>query len=103
MPTSVESPNWQDNSGFWWGGPEAYTSYTDGNVDGGATGAGVPGLSNSVRYELVAGEFLPITFIYSNGQGPAANQVDVVGPGGRRYPEDLDLFVPPCVDSAFVP
>ncbi|KAL3481703.1 hypothetical protein BJX99DRAFT_253230 [Aspergillus californicus] len=67
MPTLAESLNWQDNSGFWWGESEAYSSYADGNVDGRATGAGVPGVSNSLGYQLVAGEFLPSTFIYSNG------------------------------------
>ncbi|KAL3455664.1 GLEYA domain-containing protein [Aspergillus heterothallicus] len=102
-PTSAESANWQDNSGFWWGGPEAYSQYSDGNVDGGATGAGVTGLSNSVQYTLAAGQFLPMTFIYSNGQGPAADRIDISAPGGRRYPDDLSLFVPPCENSAFVP
>ncbi|KAL2837127.1 GLEYA domain-containing protein [Aspergillus pseudoustus] len=102
-PTRAESANWQDNSGFWWGGSKAYSQYTDANVDGGATGAGVSGVSNSVPYTLVAGQFLPMTFIYSNGQGPAANRIDITAPDGRRYPADLDLFVPPCRDSAFVP
>ncbi|KAL2825343.1 GLEYA domain-containing protein [Aspergillus cavernicola] len=102
-PTSSESANWQDNSGFWWGGEKAYDSYSDVNVDGGASGAGISGVTNSVAYTLAAGEFMPFTFIYSNGQGPAANRVDVRGPAGRVYPQDLDLFVPPCADSPFVP
>ncbi|CEN60953.1 hypothetical protein ASPCAL07624 [Aspergillus calidoustus] len=102
-PTSAESRLWQDNSGFWWGGPEAYSQYADGNVDGGAGGSAVPGVPNSVSYSLVAGQFLPMTFIYSNGQGPAANRIDITAPDGRRYPDDLSLFVPPCADSAFVP
>ncbi|KKK16418.1 hypothetical protein ARAM_006374, partial [Aspergillus rambellii] len=37
-PTSSESSEWQDNSGFWWGGEKAYSSYANENVDGGATG-----------------------------------------------------------------
>ncbi|KAL4916475.1 hypothetical protein BDW62DRAFT_202630 [Aspergillus aurantiobrunneus] len=102
-PTVAESENWQDNSGFWWGGEKAYSSFEDGNVDGAATPLAVEGVSNSFPYELVAGEFLPMTFIYSNGRGPAANRIDITGPEGVRYPDDLDLFVPPCVDSPFVP
>ncbi|KAJ0419745.1 hypothetical protein BJY00DRAFT_313667 [Aspergillus carlsbadensis] len=102
-PTGAETTRWQDNSGLWWGGSEAYSEYADGNVDGGAGGSAVAGVPNSVEYTLVAGEFFPITFIYSNGQGPAANRVDVTAPDGRRYPDDLDMFVPPCADSAFVP
>ncbi|CBF78045.1 hypothetical protein AN8775.2 [Aspergillus nidulans FGSC A4] len=35
-PILAESANWQDNTGFWWGGEKAYTDYTDGNVDGAA-------------------------------------------------------------------
>ncbi|KAL4977965.1 hypothetical protein BDW66DRAFT_131427 [Aspergillus desertorum] len=102
-PTASESANWQDNSGFWWGGEKAYTDYTDGNVDGGAPPLSIAPVTNYFEYVLEAGEFLPFTFIYSNGQGPAANRVDITGPDGVRYPDELDLFVPPCDDSAFVP
>ncbi|RDW61815.1 uncharacterized protein DSM5745_10487 [Aspergillus mulundensis] len=102
-PIASETAKWQDNAGFWWGGSKAYATYTDGNVDGAATPLGIEGVDNYAAYELVAGEFLPFTFIYSNGQGPAANRVDVTGPDGVVYPEDLELFVPPCEDSAFVP
>ncbi|KAL5051145.1 hypothetical protein BDW71DRAFT_203168 [Aspergillus fruticulosus] len=102
-PTASESADWQDNSGFWWGGEKAYTDYADGNVDGAATPLAIEAVTNYFEYVLEAGEFLPFTFIYSNGQGPAANRVDITGPDGVTYPDELDLFVPPCDDSAFVP
>ncbi|PTU23654.1 hypothetical protein P175DRAFT_0496814 [Aspergillus ochraceoroseus IBT 24754] len=102
-PTSSESSEWQDNSGFWWGGEKAYSSYANENVDGGATGNGIPGTPNSFNYPLMAGEFLPMTFIYSNGGGPAANRISITSPNGTRYPADLDLFVPPCPNSPFIP
>ncbi|KAL6239482.1 hypothetical protein BDW75DRAFT_236392 [Aspergillus navahoensis] len=102
-PIATESANWQDNSGFWWGGEKAYTDYADGNVDGAATPLDIPAVTNYFEYVLEAGEFLPFTFIYNNGQGPAANRVDITGPDGVRYPDELDLLVPPCDDSAFVP
>ncbi|KAL4902328.1 hypothetical protein BDW74DRAFT_180830 [Aspergillus multicolor] len=102
-PIASETANWQDNAGHWWGGSKAYASYADSNVDGAAVPIAIQGVDNYVTYTLTAGEFLPFTFIYSNGQGPAANRVDVSAPDGRRYPQDLDIFVPPCVDSAFVP
>ncbi|KAL4882993.1 GLEYA domain-containing protein [Aspergillus karnatakaensis] len=102
-PTAADSPNWQDNAGFWWGGEKAYSQFGDENVDGAAVPRAISGVGNTVAYELVAGEFLPFTFIFANGQGPAANRVSVTTPNGRVYPEDLDVFVPPCDDSAFVP
>lgn len=102
-PTSSESSRWEDNSGFWWGGEKAYSSYTNENVDGGATGHAVPGVPNSFNYTLAVGEFLPITFIWSNGQGPAANRITITSPDGTEYPDNLDLFVPPCSESPFVP
>ncbi|KAK2767607.1 hypothetical protein FQN54_003765 [Arachnomyces sp. PD_36] len=102
-PTPNDSPNWQDNSGFWWGGEKAYSEYANDNVDGGAAAIEINGVSNSFEYTLVAGEFLPMTFIYSNGQGPAANRISITSPDGTQYPANLDLFVPPCADSPFVP
>ncbi|KAL4817770.1 hypothetical protein BDW67DRAFT_183569 [Aspergillus spinulosporus] len=102
-PTASESPIWQDNSGFWWGGEKAYTGYMDENVDGGAALLSIDPKTNYFEYVLEAGEFLPFTQIYNNGWGPAANQIDITGPDGVRYPDNLDLFVPPCDESAFVP
>lgn len=57
----------------------------------------------SFTYELLAGEFFPMTFIYSNGRGPAKFNITIAGPDGVSYPDDLDLFVPPCPFSPFVP
>ncbi|KAL4936350.1 hypothetical protein BDV06DRAFT_233516 [Aspergillus oleicola] len=102
-PIASETDNWQDNAGFWWGGEKAYSDYADGNVDGAATPLEIGDVSNSFGYDLEAGALLPFTFIFANGQGPAANRVTVTPPDGLNYPEDLDLFVPPCPDSAFVP
>lgn len=102
-PILAETANWQDNTGFWWGGEKAYTDYADGNVDGAAAPVSVDPVTNYFEYALEAGEFLPFTLIFNNGLGPAANRIDITGPDGVRYPDDLDLFVPPCDDSAFVP
>ncbi|KAL4740012.1 hypothetical protein BDV11DRAFT_204620 [Aspergillus similis] len=83
-PTASESATWQDNSGFWWGGEKAYSEYTDGNVDGAATPLSIDPVTNYFEYVLEAGEFLPFTLIYNNGQGPAANRIDITGPDGER-------------------
>ncbi|KAL4758654.1 uncharacterized protein BDW70DRAFT_152342 [Aspergillus foveolatus] len=82
-PILSESANWQDNTGFWWGGEKAYTDYTDGNVDGAAAPVSVDPVTNYFEYVLEAGEFLPFTLIYNNGQGPAANRIDITGPDGE--------------------
>ncbi|KAL4924062.1 GLEYA domain-containing protein [Aspergillus undulatus] len=102
-PIASETDIWQDNAGFWWGGEKAYSDYQDGNVDGAATPLGIEGVTNRYEYNLTDGEFMPFTFIFANGQGPAANRVTVTTEDGRVYPADLDIFVPPCEDSAFVP
>ncbi|KAL4947821.1 hypothetical protein BDW69DRAFT_203992 [Aspergillus filifer] len=81
-PIASETNIWQDNAGFWWGGTKAYSTYTDSNVDGAATPLEVQGASNRYTYELAAGEFLPFTWIFANGQGPAANRGVLTGPDG---------------------
>ncbi|KAL4789803.1 hypothetical protein BDV19DRAFT_396660 [Aspergillus venezuelensis] len=102
-PVASETSIWQDNAGFWWGGDKAYSDYADGNVDGAATPLEIEGVSNRYTYNLEAGEFLPFTWIFANGQGPAANRARVTGPDGVVHEGLEGVFVPPCEDSAFVP
>jgi hypothetical protein len=92
-----------DNALFFWGGEKAYSSYANGNVDGGVSYTQPSGVPTTFDYNLVAGEFFPITFIYVNGYGPGKTQVTITEPNGTTYPQDLNLFVPPCPISPFVP
>ncbi|KAJ0417600.1 hypothetical protein BJY00DRAFT_315713 [Aspergillus carlsbadensis] len=92
-----------DNAIFFWGGEKAYVDYENGNVDGGVSYTQPQGLPHSYDYELVAGEFYPVTFIFANGFGPLLNRVDISGPNGTSFPGGVELFVPPCPDSPFVP
>lgn len=62
-----------------------------------------PGVPTTFDYDLVAGEFFLITFIYVNGYGPAKTPVTITEPNGTTYPKDLNLFMPPCPKSPFVP
>ncbi|EED14888.1 conserved hypothetical protein [Talaromyces stipitatus ATCC 10500] len=93
----------EDNALFFWGGEKAYRSYANNNTDGGVSYTQPAGLPHTFSYEMVAGEFLPITFIYANGYGPALNRLTITSPNGTTYPQDLGFFVPPCPDSPFVP
>lgn len=93
----------EDNALFFWGGEKAYSSYENNNTDGGVSYTQPAGLPHTFAYEMVAGEFLPITFIYANGYGPALNRLTITSPNGTTYPDDLNFFVPPCPNSPFVP
>lgn len=93
----------EDNALFFWGGEKAYSGYTNDNIDGGVTYTQPADLPHSFSYTMVPGEFMPITFIYSNGYGPALNSLTITSPNGTSYPSDLDFFVPPCPKSPFVP
>ena len=93
----------EDNALFFWGGEKAYSSYENNNTDGGVSYTQPAGLPHTFDYGMVAGEFLPITFIYANGHGPALNGLTITSPNGTTYPDDLDFFVPPCPNSPFVP
>ncbi|RYP80340.1 hypothetical protein DL769_002520 [Monosporascus sp. CRB-8-3] len=92
-----------DNALFWWTGQKAYSSYTNANVDGGISYVQPPGVPTSVRYDMVPGQFLPITLIFVNGAGPARNLFGVRAPDGTDYPGGVGIFVPPCPGSPFVP
>lgn len=93
----------EDNAVFFWSGEKAYSSYANSNVDGGVSYTQPSNVPHSFAYDMVAGEFMPITFIYVNGYGPALNRVTITSPNGTTYPSDLDMFVPPCPNSPFVP
>ncbi|RYP42921.1 hypothetical protein DL770_011963 [Monosporascus sp. CRB-9-2] len=92
-----------DNALFWWTGQKAYSSYTNANVDGGISYVQPPGVPTSVRYDMVPGQFLPITLIFVNGVGPARNLFSIRAPNGTDYPGGVGIFVPPCPGSPFVP
>ncbi|KAJ5717487.1 hypothetical protein N7488_003133 [Penicillium malachiteum] len=93
----------EDNALFFWLGEKAYSSYTNDNTDGGVSYTQPTGLPHSYAASMVAGEFLPVTFIYANGYGPALNELTITSPNGTTYPDDLNFFVPPCPNSPFVP
>jgi hypothetical protein len=93
----------EDNALFFCGAEKAYSSYENNNTDGGVSCTQPAGLPHTFEYEMVAGEFLPITLIYANGDGPALNRLTITSPNGTTYPDDLDFFVPPCPNSPFVP
>ncbi|KAJ5721817.1 uncharacterized protein N7483_009751 [Penicillium malachiteum] len=93
----------EDNALFFWLREKAYSSYANNNTDGGVSYTQPEGLPHSYAVSMVAGEFLPVTFIYANGYGPALNELTITSPNGTTYPDDLDFFVPPCPNSPFVP
>ncbi|OKL55342.1 hypothetical protein UA08_09353 [Talaromyces atroroseus] len=92
----------EDNAIFFWGGEKAYSSYKNNNTDGSVTYTQPSTLPHSYSYSM-AGEFMPITFIYANGYRPALNSLTITSQNGTSYPTDLDFFVPPCPNSPFVP
>ncbi|KAL2841876.1 hypothetical protein BJY01DRAFT_249374 [Aspergillus pseudoustus] len=72
----------EDNTIFFWGGEYAYSQYANGSVDGGVSYTQPEGLPHSFDYHLAAGEFYPITFIFSNGFWPLLNRLRITGPSG---------------------
>ncbi|KAJ5087134.1 hypothetical protein N7456_010750 [Penicillium angulare] len=93
----------EDNALFFWLGEKAYSNYTNDNTDGGVSYTQPTDLPHTFAVSMTAGEFLPITFIYANGYGPALNELTITSPNGTTYPTDLDFFVPPCPNNPFIP
>lgn len=65
----------EDNALFFWAREKAYSSYEHNNASEGMSYIEPAGLPHIFDYGTVAGNFLPITFIYANGYGPELDRL----------------------------
>ncbi|KAF2208347.1 hypothetical protein CERZMDRAFT_87737 [Cercospora zeae-maydis SCOH1-5] len=87
-----------------WSGPKAYADYNNNNADfiarREASGAGGEfRIVDSVQLNLIAGEYIPVNFIFINGGGPGSVEFRVTTPNQPISASTAGLFVPACVGN----
>lgn len=92
---TFSTPSYIDNALGVWSGTTAYNSFTNSNADYTAYGYTSHDTAATSSYNLAAGEFMPVTVIWSNTGGPGGIWLTVSGPSGSAL-STAGWFVPPC-------